>query len=191
MAFPDIAAFSRQHTACGGLVPSVHSERDGGYALTITCRCGVVLNRWVTADEARQISPPGAPPPAPRRPPLPASPDLLAALDAAEPKFTAPPPAPVGTVDLRSGAPVKWPAPTSPRPGDTRATQAPTGRNAVIREARAVQEASSIAVDRKPRRKALIIAVVALVCLGLGGAVTLWLAPGMLERATPPARSSR
>jgi hypothetical protein len=53
--FADVAAFAARHAACGGLVPRVHAPRDGGHMLTVTCACGAVHERWVTADEAREL----------------------------------------------------------------------------------------------------------------------------------------
>jgi hypothetical protein len=68
-AFVDVQQFARQHTACGGLTPTAQSRpgAGGGYLLTITCACGAVHDRWVTADEASQPLPPPSTPPAPPR----------------------------------------------------------------------------------------------------------------------------
>jgi hypothetical protein len=77
--FADVEQFAREHAECGGLTPNAQSRpgAGGGYLLTITCACGALHERWVTAEEAsqslprpsRELSP--APPPAPSRPPVP------------------------------------------------------------------------------------------------------------------------
>jgi hypothetical protein len=68
--FADVQQFARQHAACGGLTPNAQTRPGtaGGYLLTITCACGAVHDRWVTAEEASQPlpRPPREPAPAPR-----------------------------------------------------------------------------------------------------------------------------
>jgi hypothetical protein len=56
--FADVEQFAREHATCGGLTPNAMS-RPGreGYLLTITCACGAMLDRWVTADEASRPLP--------------------------------------------------------------------------------------------------------------------------------------
>jgi hypothetical protein len=63
--FADVEQFAREHAGCGGLTPNATSRpgRDG-YQLTITCACGAIHDRWVTADEAsRPLPRPSAAPP--------------------------------------------------------------------------------------------------------------------------------
>ena len=91
--FADVEQFAREHAACGGLTPSAQSRpgAGGGYLLTITCACGAVLDRWVTAEEASQ------PLPRPSREPTPS------------PRVSAP-----ASVPTRVAA---WPTrPSPPRP---------------------------------------------------------------------------
>ena len=77
--FADVEQFAREHAACAGLTPSAQSRpgAGGGYLLTITCACGTLLDRWVTADEASQPLPrpsrEPAPPPRPAPVPTPAA----------------------------------------------------------------------------------------------------------------------
>jgi hypothetical protein len=56
--FADVEKFAREHASCGGLTPNATS-RPGreGYLLTITCACGAIYDRWVTAAEASQPLP--------------------------------------------------------------------------------------------------------------------------------------
>jgi hypothetical protein len=64
--FADVEQFAREHTACGGLVPSASSPAaGGGYHLTITCACGAIHDRWVTAEEASHPLPRPSAGPAP------------------------------------------------------------------------------------------------------------------------------
>src|SRR5688572_22919707 len=49
--FPDIERFARSHAACGGITPNATTQLDGGYLLTLTCACGVSMDRWITAEE--------------------------------------------------------------------------------------------------------------------------------------------
>jgi hypothetical protein len=55
--FADVERFAREHARCGGLTPSAQSRPGGGYQLTITCACGAVHERWVTAEEASRPLP--------------------------------------------------------------------------------------------------------------------------------------
>jgi hypothetical protein len=75
--FADIAAFARQHAACGGITPNATTPVGGGYLLTLTCACGATMDRWITAEEARDPLPIA---PRSEAPPATASPDLEAAL---------------------------------------------------------------------------------------------------------------
>jgi hypothetical protein len=67
--FSDVIQFAKTHRPCGGVTPAVRPEPSGGYLLTLTCGCGAVLDRQVTADEAPHVpfasSAPAAPPTAP------------------------------------------------------------------------------------------------------------------------------
>jgi hypothetical protein len=51
--FSDIERFARAHAACGSITPNATTQMDGGYLLTLSCACGVSMDRWVTADEAK------------------------------------------------------------------------------------------------------------------------------------------
>jgi hypothetical protein len=51
--FADIERFARSHDRCGGITPNATTKVDGGYLLTLTCACGVSMDRWVTPEEAR------------------------------------------------------------------------------------------------------------------------------------------
>jgi hypothetical protein len=105
--FADIAAFARQHAACGGITPNATTPVGGGYLLTLTCACGATLDRWITAEEAREPlpiapaedeTPPDEVVPEPVAEPearAAASPDLQAALQAALAAEEAPAPEPV------------------------------------------------------------------------------------------------
>ena len=72
--FSDVMRFAETHRPCGGATPAVTPQPSGAYLLTLSCACGAVLDRLVTADEAKQAPfLTGAPPPvvaatAPRRP---------------------------------------------------------------------------------------------------------------------------
>ncbi len=72
--FADVEQFAREHAACGGLTPNAQSRpgAGGGYLLTITCACGAMHDRWVTAEEASQPLPPPSREPAPASTPAPA-----------------------------------------------------------------------------------------------------------------------
>jgi hypothetical protein len=72
--FADVQQFARQHAACGGLTPNAQTRPGtaGGYLLTITCACGAIHERWVTAEEASQPLPRPAREPAPAPAPTPA-----------------------------------------------------------------------------------------------------------------------
>ena len=61
--FADVQQFARQHATCGGLTPNAQTRPGtaGGYRLTITCACGAIHDRWVTAEEASQPLPQPAP----------------------------------------------------------------------------------------------------------------------------------
>src|SRR6266850_401040 len=88
--FADVEQFGREHSACGGITPSAAPQPGGGFLLTLTCACGGVLERWVTAEEAKR------PLPLPRaaaraaRPAAPSA-DLEAAIRAAVDAEEAPP----------------------------------------------------------------------------------------------------
>src|SRR5882724_3310290 len=109
--FSDVMRFAETHRACGRVAPAVTPQPSGGYLLTLTCACGAVLDRWVTADEAAHApflagAPPSAPPPrpigaaatAPRTPDRPRptpSPELERAMrEALEAEEATPEPAP-------------------------------------------------------------------------------------------------
>lgn len=68
-------------------MPNVTTQRGGGYLLTLTCRCGAMLDRWVTPEEAKSASftAPSAPAVLPTPPP---------AVPAVPPQRVVPPPAP-------------------------------------------------------------------------------------------------
>lgn len=51
--FADIERFARAHAACGGIMPNVTTQLDGGYLLTLACACGVSMDRWITPEEAK------------------------------------------------------------------------------------------------------------------------------------------
>src|SRR5437660_476904 len=111
-SFADVEQFARQHGACGGITPSKASQAGGAFLLTLTCACGESLDRWVTAEEARQplpLSPRLVTPrarPAPGRPSSPPSSDLEAALRAAVEAEEQPRPAPrPGAASKASPAP--------------------------------------------------------------------------------------
>jgi hypothetical protein len=199
--FADVAAFAAQHAACGGLVPRAHSKRDDGYMLTITCTCGAVHERWVTGQEAQHLPRlPAAPAAAPRRPPPTPSPELLAALDKAlaEPPPPATPSPPPTAVDQ---GPASVPPPvlaaSSPRAPNRTQPPSPTpsvAMEAAIRAALGAQKAADAAEGDAPRRRAVIVAAVAVACLVLTGAGMFWvtqLESGRLATspATPPVRS--
>src|SRR3989442_12785476 len=68
--FSDVMRFAETHRACGSVAPAITPQPSGGYLLTLTCACGAVLDRRVTADEATHAPflagvPPSAPPPRP------------------------------------------------------------------------------------------------------------------------------
>ena len=50
--FSDVMRFAETHRACGSVAPAITPQPSGGYLLTLTCACGAVLDRRVTADEA-------------------------------------------------------------------------------------------------------------------------------------------
>ena len=112
--FSDVVRFAETHRRCGGVSPAVSTQPSGAYLLTLSCACGAVLDRLVTADEAKHAPfLTGAPAPvvaatAPRRPDPPRltpSPELervmreaveaeeAAAMPAAPPSRSTPPPA--------------------------------------------------------------------------------------------------
>lgn len=102
--FEDVAAFARQHSACGGITPNATTQRGGGYLLTVRCACGATLDRWVTAEEALRPLPRAVSTAAPRRPAV--SPELEVVLQealAAEEVAAAEPVAPADdVVDLQA-----------------------------------------------------------------------------------------
>jgi hypothetical protein len=63
--FSDVIEFAHSHRRCGGLATTIRPEPAGGYFLTITCACSVVLDRRVTADEASHVPFASAAPAAP------------------------------------------------------------------------------------------------------------------------------
>src|SRR5262249_22851546 len=65
--FSDVMEFAQPHHPCGGIVPAVRPESDGGYLLTLTCACGTVVHRHVTPDEALHVPVATATPARPRR----------------------------------------------------------------------------------------------------------------------------
>ena len=85
--FADVQQFARQHAACGGLTPNAQTREGtaGGYLLTITCACGAIHDRWVTAEEASQ------PLPRPSREPAPAPAPAARPAAAVIPTFPARP----------------------------------------------------------------------------------------------------
>src|SRR5207245_6818197 len=141
------------------VAPAITPQPSGGYLLTLTCACGAVLDRRVTADEATHAPvlagvPPSAPPPrpvvaaptAPRKPDPPRltpSPELeramREALEAEEAASAATP------------APAARRAPATPAapPTDTRDRKAPTPElEEVLR--RAVAASAAALEPRKP-----------------------------------------
>jgi hypothetical protein len=65
--FSDIIQFAQAHRPCGGIVPGVRPESDGGYLLTLTCACGIKVHRHVTPEEAAHVPVASAAPAPPRR----------------------------------------------------------------------------------------------------------------------------
>ncbi len=55
--FTDIERFADRHQACGELVPTTSTPIQGGYLLTLTCRCGDTLDRWISPEEGK-LGPP-------------------------------------------------------------------------------------------------------------------------------------
>ena len=85
--FSDVIQFAQAHRPCGGIVPGVRPESDGGYLLTLTCACGIVVHRHVTPEEAAHVPVASAAPAPPRRAarPQPApSADVECAMQAAD-----------------------------------------------------------------------------------------------------------
>src|SRR3989442_13247399 len=79
---PDVMRFAETPRAWGSVAPAITPQPSGGYLLTLTCACGAVLDRRVTADEATHAPflagvPPSAPPPRPivAAPTVPRKPD--------------------------------------------------------------------------------------------------------------------
>jgi len=136
--FSDVMQFAQTHRPCGGVTPAVRPESSGGYLLTLTCGCGAVLDRRVTAEEAAHVpfasAAPAAPPStqaarsrSPRPRPTP-SPELERAMQealAAEEEAVA----------VVAAAPEREPPRTAPRQalGD------------VLREALAAEDAAAAA----------------------------------------------
>src|SRR2546422_3137302 len=80
--FSDVMRFAETHRACGSVAPAITPQPSGGYLLTLTCACGAVFDRRVTADEATHAPflagvPPSALPPRPivAAPTVPRKPD--------------------------------------------------------------------------------------------------------------------
>ena len=48
----DLEAFLRNHRPHGPLTSDATEPAGNGYLLTVACRCGVVLGRWVTPEDA-------------------------------------------------------------------------------------------------------------------------------------------
>jgi hypothetical protein len=141
--FADVEQFAREHAACGGLTPSAQSRpgAGGGYLLTITCACGALLDRWVTAEEASQPLPP------PSREPAPA------------PRVSTPAPAPQVT-------PAPAPRVSTPAPAPTRAIAWPTRPS----PPRPPQVAVTVQPARRPSRGRAVWLILALLVALTGGA---------------------
>ncbi len=50
----DLEEFIRDHRSCGTLKPAVTEPASNGYAVTVACSCGVVFERWVLPQDARE-----------------------------------------------------------------------------------------------------------------------------------------
>jgi hypothetical protein len=48
----DLEAFVHDHRAHGVMTGDPIEPASNGYLLTVSCRCGVVFERWVTTEEA-------------------------------------------------------------------------------------------------------------------------------------------
>jgi len=136
--FSDVMQFAQAHHPCGGVTPAVRPEPSGGYLLTLTCACGAVLDRQVTAEEAAHVpfvsAAPAAPPaaPAPRRRSARPRPTPSPELERAMQEALAAEEAAVATV---SPAPEREPPRTAP-------SQA---LEDVLREALAAEDAAAVA----------------------------------------------
>ena len=136
--FSDVMQFAQTHRPCGGVTPAVRPEPSGGYLLTLTCACGAVLDRQVTAEEAAHVpfarAAPAAPPaaPAPRRRSARPRPTPSPELECAMQEALAAEEAAVATV---APAPEREPPRTAP-------SQA---LEDVLREALAAEDAAAVA----------------------------------------------
>jgi hypothetical protein len=136
--FSDVIQFVRTHRPCGGVTPAVRPEPPGGYLLTLTCGCGAVLDRQVTADEAPHVpfanAAPAAPPaaqaprPSSARPRPTPSPELERAMQEA--------------LAAEEKAPAAVEPPPEREPPRTALSQA---LEDVLREALAAEEAAAAA----------------------------------------------
>jgi hypothetical protein len=50
--FAEVEAFVARHNACGELTGGPEPLTPCGYRLRLACRCGVTLERWITAEIA-------------------------------------------------------------------------------------------------------------------------------------------
>ena len=49
----DLDTFREDHSTHGSLVAAATEPAWNGYLLTVACLCGVVFQRWVTAEDAQ------------------------------------------------------------------------------------------------------------------------------------------
>ena len=49
---PDLTDFLHSHRPHGTMTADATEPAWNGYLLTVACRCGVVLGRWVTPEDA-------------------------------------------------------------------------------------------------------------------------------------------
>ena len=124
--FSDVIQFAQAHRPCGGIVPGVRPESDGGYLLTLTCACGIVVHRHVTPEEAAHVPVASAAPAPPRR--------------AARPQ-PAPSPDPERTMHEALAAEQQAEAEVAPPRRKTRRIERSQALEDVLREALAAEDA--------------------------------------------------
>jgi hypothetical protein len=131
--FSDVARFTQQHLACGEIVPSVTTQRGGGYLLTLSCRCGATFDRWVTPEDAKSApiftgapAPPSAPEASTPAPSTPEPPSFASPPQVAPPSPSRRTPRATPSPELEAAmrealeaettTPSTPPAPSRPRP---------------------------------------------------------------------------
>jgi hypothetical protein len=50
--FAEVEAFAAKHNACGELTGNAEPPTSGGYSLRLACRCGAMMEHWITPEMA-------------------------------------------------------------------------------------------------------------------------------------------